>query len=39
MLAAFTWTKGHTVNSYSFSVYLMAPLKTTVATCVDGNLA
>lgn len=39
MLPAFTWARGHTGNSYIFSVYFMAPLKTTVAKCVDGNLA
>jgi len=37
--ASLQWAKGHTVNSYSFSVYFMAPLKTTVANCVDGSLA
>lgn len=39
MLPAFTRAKGHTANSYSISVYFMAPLKTTVANYVDGSLA
>lgn len=39
ILPDFTWAKRHAVNSHSFTIYFMAPLKTTVANYVDGSLA
>lgn len=39
ILPAFTWAKRHAVNSHSFTIYFMAPLKTAVANYADGSLA